>query len=133
MTTPLFFLPPLTLSKKRTTTLTLDLYTSDGSPLPIASDDQVRAKIWDVDGTSPEIEISTDTTPSAIAVDELGDAGTPARVTIKFHQTDTDGLTPGTAYYFELFLVDHSDSDLAKPLCRADVVVLGTATGDIGA
>lgn len=130
--TPAFFLPPLTLSKRRTSALTLDLYTSDGQPLPIQSGDQIRAKVWATDEASPDIEISKDTTDSKITVVTVGSSGTPAQITVLFHQTDTADLTAGTQYYFELFLVDASDSNLAKPICRADVQVLGVATGSIG-
>jgi hypothetical protein len=127
-----FFLPPLNLFVRRSWPLTLKLYTSAGGPLAIAADDQLRAKVWSVDDAAPEIEISTDTTDSKITINDLGDSGTPASITILFHEDDTVDLLVGMAYYFELFLVDHSDADLNKPLCRADVVVGGTATGSTG-
>lgn len=133
MATPAFWIDPLDLFVRRTTKYTFDLYNEDGSALVIAADDNVRAKVWSTDDATPDIEADIGSSPSEVEVVTLGTPGsTPAQVTVTFHQTDTADLDPAVSYKFELFLVDNSDDDLAKPLCRADVVVAGTATGDAG-
>ena len=130
---PAFFLRPLTLSKRRTgPPIVLDLYTEDGTPLAIANDDHVRAKLWATDDATPAIDAEIGGSTSKVEVVDLGDSSTPARVKVTFHETDTASLVAGTPYTFELILVDHSDSDLNKALCRAPVDVVGTSTGDVG-
>lgn len=131
--TPSFFLRPITLSKRRTgPPIVLDLYTEDGSPLAIASDDHLRAKLWATDDASPAIDAELGGATSKVEVVNLGDSSTPARIRVTFHETETAALVAGTSYTFELILVDHSDSDLNKALCRGPVEVVGTATGDVG-
>ena len=129
---PTFFIPDITLTKRRTTLLRLELYDESGDALPIAADDELRAKVWATDDATPDIDADTGTTDSKVIVNSLGSSGVPADVTVRFHEDDTATLTAGTAYTFELHLVDHSDSDLAKPVCRANVTVLGTPTGNSG-
>jgi hypothetical protein len=129
---PQFWLPTIELSQKRTSELVLDLYGADGSPLVLAADDEIRAAVWSVDGAAAEIVADTGTTNSKVTIDSLGVVNsTPARVTIRFHQTETVSLVVATAYTFELYLLDHSDSDLSKPICRAPVTVNGSSTSSI--
>lgn len=128
MPEPRFALPPIEIAWKRTQEVVLDLYAVDGSPLNLAADDEVRFAIWKTDGSSETILGDTGTTNSKVTMNDLGDADTPARVTLRFHQTDTVNLTLTDQWKLELFLLDHSDSDLAKPLCWAPVVVSGRST-----
>lgn len=131
--TPSFFLRPITLGKRRTgPPVLLDIYTDAGSPVAIASDDHLRAKIWATDDAAPAIDAELGGSPSKVEVVNLGDSSTPARIRVTFHETDTASLVPGTPYKFELILVDHSESDVNVTLCRGPVEVEGTATGDVG-
>jgi hypothetical protein len=133
MPAPSLWIDPIDLFVRRTTKYTFDLYNEDGSQLVIAADDNVRAKVWATDDATPDIEADIGSTNSEVEVVTLGvPSTTPAQVTVTFHQTDTADLDPAVSYRFELFLVDHSDSDRAKVLCRAEVVVNGSAAGDMG-
>jgi hypothetical protein len=132
MPDPQFWLPTIELVENRTTEIVLDLYGADGSPLVLSVADELRAVVWSTDGAAPEIEADTGTSNSKVTVDDVGVVNaTPARVTVRFHQTDTNALVAATAYTFELYLLDDSDSDLAKPVCRAPVTVSGSSTSSV--
>lgn len=69
---------------------------------------------------------------SKITVNSVGvPSTTPARVTVRLHQNDTDTLTAGR-YDGELALVDDDDDDVIKPVCRMKVDVIGSALGAVG-
>lgn len=125
-----FFLPSdITLVKRRGKLLTFDLYDSDGSPLVIESGDDIAGKLWSTDDASPEISALKASSNSKTAIVTVGSSGvTPARVTMEFHPTDTANLVAGTLYSFELYLIDSSDSNKAKTLCRGFASVLGSST-----
>lgn len=122
-----FNIGPFELFVGRTTDVTLDLYGPDAeTPLVIATADGVEARLWDTDGASPDFTTNKAGTDSKVTVVDEGVAGTtPARVTVRFHETQTNALAAGR-YNFELFLEDDSDSDLKKPLCRGTAVVKGS-------
>ena len=111
----------------RTTDVTLDLYGPDAeTPLVLQSGDDVEARLWQTDGGAPSFSTNKAGSDSKVTVDNVGVTGTtPARVTIRFHQTQTASLTAGR-YTFELFLEDDSDSDLKKPLCRGFATIKGS-------
>lgn len=111
----------------RTTDVTFDLYGPDAeTPLVLQVADDVEARLWDTDGASPDWTTNTSGSDSKVTVNDVGSSGTtPARVTVRFHQTQTANLAIGR-YNFELFLEDDSDSDLKKPLCRGTAVVNGS-------
>lgn len=69
---------------------------------------------------------------SIVTIDDVGVADTsPATVTVRFHQNDTVDLAAGF-YVFECAVVDDSDLDAIKPVCRTTVEVKGSGTGDLG-
>lgn len=111
----------------RTTDVTLDLYGPDGeTPLVLSVSDVVEARLWDTDGASPDWTANTSGTESKVTVVDVGTSGTtPARVTVRFHETQTAAIAAGR-YNFELFVKDDSDGDLSKPLCRGSAVVNGS-------
>ena len=119
----------------RTRDWTIDLYQADGvTPLVISALDNVRAKLWATDGASPAIEAES-LTPgtSFVTVNSVGVVNTtPARVTIRWDNTDTAGLTAGSVYKWELLLVDQSDGSEPKTICMGTCLVRGAATGDVG-
>jgi len=112
----------------------LDLYQADGvTPLVISALDNVRAKLWITDGASPAIEAES-LTPgtSFVTVNSVGVVNTtPARVTIRWDNTDTAGLTAGNVYKWELLLVDQSDGSEPKTICMGTALIRGAATGDV--
>ena len=132
MPDPQFWLPTIPLMQGRTSEAVIDLYGADGSPLVLSVTDEIRAVVWSTDDAAPEIEADTGTTDSKVTVDSVGVVNsTAARVTVRFHQADTADLDAATDYKFELYLLDDSDSDLAKPICRAPVTVSGSSTSSV--
>lgn len=122
------------LVQGRTRDWTLDLYQADGvTPLVISALDNVRAKLWLTDAASPAIEAES-LTPgtSFVTVDSVGVVNTtPARITIRWDNSETANLTAGTLYKWELLLVDQSDGSEPKTICMGTVLVRGAATGDV--
>jgi hypothetical protein len=111
------------------------LYQEDlETALGIAANDNVRFKVWATDGASPTIECQSITPGSGsyVEVVSVGTSGvTPASVKVHLLQADTALLVVGTQYYGELLLIDQSDSNKAKPLCRFPIRVDGTAAGSV--
>ena len=132
-TQPTLFLPPIDVFHDRSTSVTFDLYAADGTPAAFESADTFRYKVWSADGASPDIDASESGSESRVEVLDLGTAGvTPARVRCHFHEAQTDDLTVGTEYNFELLVWDDSASKNVT-ICKGPLVVNGTAAGNVGA
>jgi hypothetical protein len=89
------------------------------------------------DATTNTFKLALSSGGSAIDLTDTGSGthtwykNTPATVTVRFGQLDTASLTEGD-YEGELTMVDDSDNDYIKEICRGRVNVRGTATGEIG-
>jgi hypothetical protein len=133
-TAPTFDIPQrLDLVQGRTRDWSFDLYEATGAPLVISALDNVRAKLWITDAASPAIEAES-LTPgtSFVTVNTVGVVNTtPARVTVRWDNTDTAGLTAGNVYKWELLLVDQSDGSEPKTICMGTALIRGAATGDV--
>ncbi len=122
------FIGTFTLYYGRNSTITLDLYGPDGAtPLVIESADALEARLWLTDGAAAALVVTESSSPSVITTVTNGVPGTtPARVTVEFGETDTDGLTADARYKFELSIKDNSDGNQHKVLCRGEAVVKGS-------
>jgi hypothetical protein len=124
---PAFELQEIEIFVNRTTSFGFDLYDVADAPLVISAADGLRFVIWDADGEAPLLDCDLTGTTSKVIATALGIADdTPARATVRIHEDDTAGLTPGT-YQGELILIDDSDDGVSKPLCRMPIKVTGSA------
>lgn len=133
MADPSFVVGPISVSTRRSTEITFDCYDADGSALVVDVADNVRFKLWSTDDASPLVDADIGGATSEVIIDDYGTVGTtPARVRVIIDEADTASLSASTAYKFELILVDNSDSDRNKTICRGDATAYGTATGSTG-
>lgn len=133
MADPAFVVGPIALSVRRSTEVTFDCYDADGSAMVIDVADNVRFKVWATDDATPAVDADIGGATSEVIVDDYGTINTtPARVRVIIDEAETTNLSTSSTYRFELILVDNSDGDRNKTICRGDVTLYGTATGTVG-
>lgn len=108
-----------------------ELYEADGeTPLAVdGTNDGFYFRVWATDGSAAAIEATKVSSTSFVTVTTAGTAGvTPAKITVTLGRSHTAALVAGTRYYGELVLVDDSDNDYHKSLCKFPIEVVGRAS-----
>lgn len=130
---PSYYLPPIVVPRDRTSQQRLKLYTDEGEPATFEASDNFRLKVWAVGNATPVIDSDEADTTSRVEVVTNGTPGTtPAEVVCHFHEDETDGLTAGGEYLFELLVWDNSAS-VNRSICQGPVIVPEITGGDVGA
>ncbi len=132
MSDPSFNWGRITLERTRSSEYEFEVYRGDDVALPIGAGDVARFKISASQNGAPVLDIDSVAATANGSVCTISQYTAPGQVQVKFDQADVALLT-GDDYYAELNIVDVSDNNRIKTVCRGCIRVLGSQSGDIGA